>query len=65
MQINKTEKQMMFYSQGFRDAISYLISMQKECLETEDVQTLQVSIELLQGEYEMFPITLEKDKNAK
>lgn len=64
MQINKTEKEMLNYSKGFRDAIRYLIEMQKECSETQDIQTLQVSIELLQGEYEMFPITLEKTSNV-
>jgi hypothetical protein len=38
--------------------------MQEECSEIQDRQTLQISIELLQGEYEMFPITLEKEKSA-
>jgi hypothetical protein len=55
---------MLIYSQGFRDAINYLIHMQEECSEIQDRQTLQISIELLQGEYEMFPITLEKEKSA-
>jgi hypothetical protein len=64
MQTGKTEKQMLIYSQGFRDAINYLIQMQEECSEIQDRQTLQISIELLQGEYEMFPITLEKEKSA-
>lgn len=65
MKITKTEKQMLFYSQGFRDAITYLVNIQRDCEETEDIQTLQVSIELLQGEYEMLPITLEKTDHVK
>lgn len=56
MRNKKLKRLMEVYAEGYKDAIDYLVEMREDCDELEDRQTLDVAIELLQGEYEMFPV---------
>ena len=59
------DKRMMDFAEGYLAAISYLQELQRDCESVEDWDTLNVSIEMLEGEYEMLPIVrMMKDKNA-
>jgi len=46
------------FAKGFSEAIVYLQGLQVDCDRREDWLTLQVSIELLQGEYELLPVVI-------
>lgn len=52
------------FADGFLQAILYLQELQSDCDEQKDWDTLQVSIEMLQGEYEMMPIVKGQIKNV-
>jgi len=60
MRNRKLKRLMEAYAEGYKGGIDYLREMQKDCDEQDDWQTLQISIELLEGEYEMLPIVREQ-----
>lgn len=41
------------WAEGFQASIDYLLQVQQSCDESADIDTLQVAIELLQGEFEV------------
>ena len=49
------------YAEGYKAAIDYLTALQSDCETQEDADTLEISIELLQGEYEMLPIVRQRN----
>jgi hypothetical protein len=52
----KVDLRMQDFAKGFYEAIVYLKGLQADCELRDDWDTLQVSIEMLQGEFEMLPV---------
>jgi len=60
----KVDLRMQDFAKGFYEAIVYLKGLQADCELQDDWDTLQVSIEMLQGEFEMLPVVKDGEVNV-